>query len=195
MTATLIRKVHIYAGLLSIVNFLVYGVVGIAAAFASRPGTAPPPTVVEREFTVPPNASDREVADQVCTLLGLTLARPIQSAAIQHDRINRLVLDFYHANGRHRVTVLEPEQKLRIEVYRASLWRYLGTLHVTTAAFHSGDWRMQLWADYNELAMWCLILMTVTGAYMGWLKLPAKLAWGSLAAGGGTFAVLYLCSR
>jgi hypothetical protein len=192
----LLRKIHTYAGLLTFINLLVFGLVGISAALAPFPGRPEAPRIEERAFTVAPNLTDREVAGQVCSLLGLSLARPIQSAVIQHDFVNRLVLDFWHANGRHRVTVIEPEGRLRIEIYRNSLWRYLNTLHVTTAAFRSGDWRMQMWADYNEFAMWCLIVMLVSGIWMWLLSRPGhRLAQASLAVGCGLFAVLYFWAR
>ena len=193
--ATLLRKIHTYAGLLTFINFMVYGLVGISATWAGRP-SRPPAQLVEREFTVPPNVTDREIAEQVCSLLRLSLARPIQDAVIQHDPANRLVLDFYHANGRHRVTVMEADGKLRIEVYRASLLRYLDTLHVTTAAFRSGDWRMQLWADYNEFAMWCLLGMTASGAALWLMSRPGhRWAQASLAAGCALFAALWVWTR
>jgi hypothetical protein len=195
MMANLLRKIHTYAGLLTFVNFMVFGLVGIWATWAGQPAR-PPGQLVEREFAAPPNATDREIAAQVATLLGLSLARPIQDAVIQHDPANRLVLDFYHANGRHRVTVLEPEGRLRIEVYRASLPRYLDTLHVTTAAFRSDDWRMQVWADYNEFAMWCLLGMTASGAALWLLSRPGhRWAQASLAFGCGLFAALWIWAR
>ena len=53
-----------------------------------------------------------------------------------------------------------------MEHTRASLWQYLATLHVITAAFHSGDWRMQLWAWWNEFAMWSLAVMAASGVWI-----------------------------
>ena len=159
---TYIQKLHTWAGLLTFVNLMVFGLVGLSPV--SNPGRRPAaPTVRYEAFTAEPNLTDRQVAERVCGLLRLSLATPIQSAVIQHDSAGNLLLDFWHANGRHRVTVLESEGRLRVEVMRNSLWSYLGTLHATTAAFHSGDWRMQLWADYNEFAMWCLIGMMASG--------------------------------
>jgi hypothetical protein len=114
---------------------------------------------------------------------------------IQHDEANRLVLDFWHANGRHRVTVLEDEGRLRIEVMRSSLWRYLDTLHMTTGAFRSGDWRMTLWADYNEIAMWSLGAMLVSGAALSLAARRGRLPWISLAAGGALCAALLVWIR
>lgn len=195
MTATLLRKIHTYAGLLTFINFMIYGLVGISATWAGRP-MRPPAQLVEREFRVPPNVTDREIADQVCSLLRLPLARPIQAAVVQRDPANRLVLDFYHANGRHRVTVLEADGKLRIEVYRAGMMRYLNTLHVTTSAFRSGDWRMQLWADYNEFAMWCLLGMTASGAALWLMSRPGhQWAQASLGLGCALFAALWILTR
>ena len=90
-----ILKLHTWAGLATFVNFVIYGIVGMAAVFAPSPD-APEPAAVVREipFTVAPNLSDREVALQVLDLLDLPLAKPLQNFAIQHDREGRLVLDF-----------------------------------------------------------------------------------------------------
>ena len=122
--------------------------------------------VWEQSFAVQANQSDREVADRVVRLLGLSLATPVHDFAIRHDAERHLVLDFYHANGRHKVTVLEHPGRLHVEHTRASLWQYLTTLHVTTAAFHTGDWRMQVWAWWNEFAMWCLAVMAASGVWI-----------------------------
>src|SRR5271168_3900006 len=179
----LIRKIHTYAGLLTFVNLAVYGIVGLSALYLLSPHPQPP-VVSYQNFSVEPNLTDRQVAERVCAQLGLSLATPVNSFAIQHDAANNLFLDFRHANGRHRVTILEKEGRIRVEVSRNSLWLYLYTLHETTAAFHSGDWRMQLWADYNEFAMWCLLFMIVSGlALFVTARARSRLAQISLAAG------------
>jgi hypothetical protein len=196
MTARLLRKIHTWLGLLTFVNLMVYGVVGLNATWRLRPEPFAAPDIRYMPFTPGAQMTDPEVADRVCTLLGLTLARPIQSAVIQHDAERNLVLDFWHANGRHTVTVLETEGRLRVETRRAPLWRYLDTLHRTTAAFHSGDWRMQLWADYNEFAMWSLLGMVASGIALWLLSRPEhRMAQVSLAAGCGLFLALYFWAR
>jgi hypothetical protein len=192
---TLLRKLHTYAALATFVNLTVFGIVGIWAACEPRLTPAPPAEVRYRAFAAEANLTDRQVAERVCALLRLSLATPIQSAVIQHDEANRLVLDFWHANGRHRVTVLEDEGRLRIEVMRSSLWRYLDTLHMTTGAFRSGDWRMTLWADYNEIAMWSLGAMLVSGAALSLAARRGRLPWISLAAGGALCAALLVWIR
>ena len=187
----LLRRLHTYAALATFVNLMVFGIVGIRAAFEPRiwPAHA---EVRYHPFTTGRNLTDRQVAGQVCTLLHLSLATPIQNAVIQHDEANRLVLDFWHANGRHRVTVLESEGRLRIEVMRNSVWRYLNTLHMTTGVFRSGDWRMTLWADYNEFAMWSLGAMLLSGAVLGLGARGGRAAWIALAAGASMLAALLL---
>ena len=130
--------------------------------------TATTSIVWEQPFSVPANLSDRQVAERVVRLLGLSLATPVHDFAIGHDAEGRLKLDFYHANGRHQVTLLEHPVRLRVSHTRAGFLRYLSTLHVTTAAFHSGDWRMQLWAWWNEFAMWCVAVMAASGVWIWW---------------------------
>ncbi len=163
----MILRIHTCTGLLVFVNLILYAVVGMAALFDAR--TAPP-VVWEQPFVARAGQSDREVAERVARLLGLTLATPVHDFAIGHDAGRRLVLDFYHANGRHKVTILEHPDRLRVEQTRAAFWKYLSTLHVTTAAFRSGDWRMQVWAWWNEFAMWCLGVMAVSGVWAWWQR-------------------------
>lgn len=189
----LLKKVHTYAGLLTFVNLAVYGIVGLSIA-ALRQSVRPAPVVYYREFRAGPNLTDRQIAEQVCSVLNLSLATPVNSFAIQHDESNDLLLDLRHVNGGHKVTVLEKEGRLRIEVSRNSLWHYFFTLHETTAAFHSGDWRMQLWADYNEFALWSLLAMLASGFAM-FAATRSTLAQISLAAGGCVFAALYFWTK
>jgi hypothetical protein len=171
----LISRIHTYAALLTFANLVLYGIVGIAALFETR--GKPAAEVWEQSFATAANQTDRETAERVVSLLGLSLATPVHDFNIGHDGDHRLVLDFYHANGRHKVTVLENPGRLHIERTRASVGRYLSTLHVTTAAFHSGDGRMQIWAWWNEFAMWCLLAMTVSGIWIWLARRPAKGTW------------------
>lgn len=191
----LLRKIHTYAGLLTFINLVVYGIVGLSLIVLRQSGQ-PAPVVSYQKFTAEPNLTDRQVAERICAQLHLSLATPVNPFAIQHDAANNLFLDFRHANGRHQVTVLEKEGRIRIEAVRKSLWLYLYTLHETTAAFHSGDWRMQFWADYNEFAMWGLLTMIASGfaMFLG-SRTRSRLAQVSLAAGCFVFAALYFWTR
>lgn len=169
----MISRIHTYAGLLTLANVVLYAVVGMAALFDAR--RTPAAVVREQDFATQAGQTDRETAERVVKLLGLTLATPVHDFNIGHDGQRRLVLDFYHANGRDKVTVLG--ERIRVEHTRAGLWKYLSTLHVTTAAFHSGDWRMQAWAWWNEFAMWCLLAMTASGVWIWISRWGAKGTW------------------
>jgi hypothetical protein len=191
----LLKKVHTYAGLLTFVNLAVYGVAGLSVTFLQQSGRAAS-VISYQNSSIEPNLTDRQVAERVRSQLSLSLETPVNSAAIQHDAANNLLLDFRHANGRHRVTVLEQEGRLRIETTRNSFATYLYILHTRTAGFHSGDWRMQLWADYNEFAMWSLLAMIASGFTMFLAaRARSRLAQISFAVGACGFAALYLWNR
>lgn len=194
----IIKKIHTYTGLLTFVNLMVFGIAGLASTFHDNPEQRPPAVsrVIEQPFAADPNATDRQVAERVVAQLGLSLATPVHDFIIKHDAANNLWLDIYEVNGRRKVTFLEQKSRIRVEEYRNSIWRYLDNLHATTAAFKSGDWRMQLWANYNEFAMWCLLGMIVSGVYL-WLSTRPGHRWAqvSLAAGASLFAVLWAITR
>ena len=191
----MIARLHTYTGLLTFVNLMVFGIVGLSAALEPKPAGGAWQSR-EMPLRLDPALPDRAVAERVCAELGLTLATPIQNAVIQHDRSGRLLLDFWHANGRHRVTVLREQGTIRVEVQRKSLWSYLDTLHTTTAVFRTGDWRMRLWAWYNEFAMWSLLAMLASGVWL-WLSRNPRHRWAqvSLALGSAVFGALYLWGR
>ncbi len=164
----LVKKAHTYAGLLTFLNLAVFGIVGLCASFGALHGDAALRRTFEQPFKAGANLSDKQVAESVGRALGPTLAMPVQSAAIQRGNSGNLLLDMWHVNGHHRVTVFEGEGKIRVEEFRASTARYLDVLHMTTAVFRSGDWRMNAWAWYNEFAMWCLGAMMLSGVWI-WL--------------------------
>jgi hypothetical protein len=193
---TLIRKLHTYAGLLTFINLVVFGIAGLTATLEWRKERAGSAFSQERAFTPRPNSTDRQVAEQVVALIGLSLATPVQNAAIQHDAANNLFLDFWTVNGRQAVTVLEKEGKIRIVDMRNRIWDYLDALHTTTGIFRAGDWRMWLWACYNEFAMWCLAFMIASGVALWLMSRPRhRLAQISLGMGCAMFTVLYIWTR
>src|SRR5665213_346333 len=114
-----IKKVHTYAGLLTFVNLVVYGMVGLAASYLLR-AHPEAPVVTVRDYTVPANLTDLQVAERICAELNLRLATPVHSFVIEHDAANNLVLNLRHANGRHVVTVFEKEGRIRVEEARNS---------------------------------------------------------------------------
>ena len=116
MLTRLIRKVHIYAGLLTFSQLLIYGIAGIVATL--QPSRERPKEAVSTRyvpFTVPAAATDKQVAAQIYQQLNLPLTRPIPDWFLRRTPDNHLLLDFYNINGIYRVVVLENEGRLRIE--------------------------------------------------------------------------------
>jgi hypothetical protein len=130
----LIKKLHIYAGLFSFTALVIYGVAGLDATAAPPPEQreAPEPVAEFRDFTPPGGAGDKAVADAVHALLKPPLAGPIPASAVHRNASNDLQLDFYSPNGVTRVTVLETEQRLRIERNRVPVWRFFNNIHGMT---------------------------------------------------------------
>jgi hypothetical protein len=98
-----VRTIHTYAALLTLVNLAVYSITGAYAVVHRKTGNMP----VVRYVVYEPveGEDDYHTADRLAAQLGLTLATPVQKAAIQHAPNGDVVLDFYHANGRDKVTV------------------------------------------------------------------------------------------
>jgi uncharacterized iron-regulated membrane protein len=193
----LVLKLHIYAGLLTFAQLVLYGVAGLVAtvqAGAERPKIV---RQVQRvPFTVTPGATDKQVADEVFRTLRMPLTRPMPGWFLRRTPDNDLLLDFYNINGIWRVIVLEREGRLRIEQIRNSLGLFLGDMHAITVGDEEAPRLLRVWAFYNELAMWCLLAFCVSGVYL-WLTAQARpwWAWASLATGTAAFAVLWMAFR
>jgi uncharacterized iron-regulated membrane protein len=190
---SLIRRLHIYAGLLSFSHLVVYGIAGLAATAQTqleRPKI--PRSVHYVPFTPPPSATDKQVAAEVYRTLQLPLARPIPDWFLRRTPENDLLLDFYNMNGIRRVVVLEKEKRLRIEEIRNPLWLFLEDVHAATPADKEAPALVRIWAAWNELAMWCLIGFCISGLYL-WLAARPRFYWGyaACAAGAAAFALLY----
>ena len=193
----LVLKLHIYAGLLTFSQLVLYGVAGLVATAqtaAERPKI--PHTVRYVPFTVTPGATDQQVADSVYSTLHLPLTRPMPGWFLRRTAENDLLLDFYNINGIFRVIVLEREGRLRIEEIRNSAGLFLGDMHAITIGDAEAPRLMRVWAFYNEFAIWCLLAFCVSGVYL-WLTAQARLwwAWASLATGMAGFAAMWMAFR
>ncbi len=193
-----IKKLHMYFGLLNFSILLVFGIAGLTATFESAPDNRVPPAVSVRfeNYTAPAGMNDKEVTDDVYRMLKPALTNPVPKFAIQRDADNNLAFAFFSVNGQQRVTVLEKENRLRIETLRISSWHFLDRLHSTTINARSADLRIQLWGYYNEFAIWSLIGMPLSGLYL-WLSSrpgyrPAQLVF---LAGTAFFLALYVVTR
>ncbi len=186
-----IRRLHIYLGLLNFSLILIFGIAGLVVTaeapdiFHSGSG----PAVELHDFAAPPSASDREV--------GALLARTLDPAhagppIVHRNPANQLVTEFYSVNGLIRATLLPGEQRVQVQTFRNSVWRFIDNVHATTIAEQGSDRAVRAWAWYIEFSIWSLIAMAASGA---WLGLASRWNWRwtrvSLALGSAVFVLLY----
>lgn len=190
-----IRKVHMYLGLLNFSLLIVFGLAGLVVTaeapdiFRQKQG----PAVSSRDFTAPPGASDREVAQMLADRLAPPHSGP---PVVRRNAANQLVTEFYSVNGMTRVTLIESERRAHIQTYRNSIWRFLDNAHATTIGEQSRSGVVHAWAWYIELSIWSLVLMALSGVWLG-ITARWKYRWTriSLAAGCAAFVALYWLER
>ena len=193
----LVLKLHIYAGLLTFAQLMLYGTAGLVVSSQTameRPKV--PHTIRYVPFTAAPSATDKQVADEVYRTLRFPLTRPMPGWFLRRTPENDLLLDFYNINGIWRVVVLEREHRLRIEEIRNGLGTFLGDAHAATTGDDEAPTLVRAWAFYNEFAMWGLLAFCASGVYL-WLTAQARSwwAWASLATGTVSFAALWMAFR
>lgn len=193
----LIRKLHMYVGLVNFSALVVFGIAGLCATFGGPPESPHSESRVSyQDFVAAKNLSDKELADQVHSHLAIPLTTRVPTWALRRNQQNQLALDFYTVNGIHRVTVVESENRLRIERVHNAFAHFARNLHTVTISRDMRDPRMILWGIYNELAIFSLIALTLSGVYL-WLASRPGFRWAqlSLVTGSGLFVALYAVTR
>ena len=194
----LLKKIHMYTGLLSFVSFTIFGIAGLNATFRRSPEERRPNDVDVSyvRFQVPAGLSDRQLAERIHATLRIPLSDPSPAWAVERNRDNNLRISFYTVNGPRRVIVHEGEDRLEIRKEHQSIWQRFSNLHETTPAANASDPRVRFWSYYIEFSTWSLLLMSLSGAYLWLASRPAfRLGLYSLALGGGVFIVLYVLSK
>jgi hypothetical protein len=194
----LIKKIHIYLGLLNFLFVLIFGITGIVAALRYGPYRMPNPQMPPRywPYAAPAGFTDKQVADDVYRELNLPLTSLPESWAIKRDDDGNLLINLYTINGPYRATLLEKENRLRVERIRENIWLYIDNLHAYSISEPGHDRLLRMWAHYNELAIWSLLSMVLSGIYLGLTSRPNdRLPRYSLASGLAVFLVLYLLMR
>ena len=155
-----------YTGLLNFTILCVFGLAGLVAT-ADAPdifhaGTVP--VVTSLPFRAPGSASDQQVGELIRDQLQ---PKHAGKPNVRRDARHQLVADFYSVNGLVRATLLEGESQLRVEIRRNSIWRFFDNAHATTIQNAASDWAPAAWAWYIELSIWSLMLMALTGLWLG----------------------------
>ncbi len=191
---TWIKKIHMYAGLLNFTILCVFGLAGLVAT-AEAPDIfkgGSTPVVTTLPFRAPGSASDQQVGQMIRRQL-----KPPHAGKpnVRRDGQHRLVADFYSVNGVVRATLLEGEGQLQVETRRNSIWRFFDNAHATTiqeGAEAASDWARDAWAWYIELSIWSLMLMALTGVWLGLTtRWPFWWTKASVVAGTVGFAIFY----
>ena len=195
----LIKKIHIYSGLISFTALLIFGVIGIVATFLPRPDDRPRPEATVREigFSVPEDLDDRQLADHIQAELNLPLTLPAPDWSLGRDKKNNLRFRLPTPGHYHDVVVMEPENRIRITTQPYDSWQYLFHLHEMTPRPSQKDLRVRLWAYYGLFNVWALIVMSFSGLYL-WLSTKRRNYWWaqtSFLFGTISFVVLYLALR
>jgi hypothetical protein len=193
----LVTRLHIYAGLLTFAQLVLYGTAGLVATF--HPGGERPKIVRASRyvpFSPPPSATDREVAAAVYRELALPLTRPMPDWYLRRTPEQDLLLDFHTINGIYRVVVLEREGRVRIDEIRNSPWLFLVDAHASVGNDRQAPALLRAWGIYNELASLCLLAFVCSGLYL-WLASDRRAAWtwASLLAGVAVFALSWMALR
>jgi uncharacterized iron-regulated membrane protein len=192
-----VRKIHIYCGLLVFSQFLVYGIAGLVATMQpslERPKS--PRAVRYIPFEVQPGESDKSIAARVYEVLKPPMSRPVPDWFLQHTPQGQLQLDFYNINGIFRAVVFPNEQRVRVEEIRNSTALFLEDIHAATLGDSGAPGLVRLWAAWNEVAMWALLLFCASGLYL-WLASRPKViwAWAALAGSTAVFVSLWMVFR
>ena len=188
-----VKKLHMYAGLLTYCQFTLYGLAGLLASV--RPGPeerAPfPLTTTELAYRSAPGATDKQIADEIHALLDPPLSGPVPEWAVRRADDGQLQVTFHSVNGPTRVAVLEERGMLRVERVRNSAPRFLSNLHATTVRDWTGDWRLRVWAWLNELGLWALLGLALSGVYL-WLASRPRLGVAVASSLGGLAGFVFL---
>ena len=129
------KKIHMYAGLLSFMAFVVWGVTGIQAVFLPGPGEwQPPPISNQKEFPFEGagNLDDKTLAKAVFQAAALAMVGGYYD--VHRDDAGNLAFLAYSANGQRELTYLEKERRVRVVFRDSGLGDFLSNMHTGAEA-------------------------------------------------------------
>jgi hypothetical protein len=193
----MIKRIHIWLGLLNLVILSVFGVAGLTAFFHRLSGPQKRIVTSQRSvpFAAPANTTDRQIAEAVASVLRAGGCFP---AGPPRDAAGNLRLNCYSPNGGGLVTVFEKEGRMLVESSRNSVWQYLSSLHAALPreSLTRRYLPYRLWSYYVEFSVWSLSAMCLSGVYL-WLSTRPRngLGWCLFSGGSAAFALLWWLGR
>lgn len=188
----LVKKLHMYLGLLNLTILFVFGLTGLIFLLRGRVGPEPKTVVRFEDLKVPASLKGGlEVAEYLRKQLHI----PMVNFNSQRDSDNHRVIVLGTHNEVYTVTVLEKENRLRMAVTNYGTGNFVDMLHASPN-FRASDLRVRLWGLYVEFAIWSLVVMSLTGIYL-WLSSRPGYGWAQLTFGVGSsaFVLLYILTK
>ena len=177
------KKIHMYAGLLSFMALVVWGVTGIQAVFLPGPGEwQPPPISSQKEFPFEGagNLDDKTLAKAVFQGAALTMVGGYYN--VHRDDAGNLAFLAYSANGQRELTYLEKERRVRVVFRDSGLGDFLSNMHAGHSRRGAPDTSSRLWGYYNEFSTWAFLFMVLSGIYM-WVATRPGMRWALILSG------------
>jgi len=192
-----IKKLHMYAGLLTFSALFVWGLTGIHAVFLPPPGGYAPPEIsetVEVPLEAPGDLDDKALARHIYDNLDIPLRGGHYN--IRRDDDANLAFFIFTSSGRRDITYLETEGKVRIDVRQNGLADFLSSMHTAHSDRGPRTTAARMWGWYNEFSVWAFLFMTISGLYM-WLETRPGMRWAQWTVAAGTVGplVLWLATR
>lgn len=191
------KKLHMWAGLLSFTAFIVWGVAGVEAVFLPPPeGYEPPEVSSEKEipFDAPGGLDDKALARLIYETVKLPMAGGHYN--IHRDDNQHLAFFVFTVNGRRDLTYLEEQKKIRIAYRQNELGGFLSSMHTGHSRRGPPDIPARFWGVYNEFSTWAFLFMSLSGVYL-WIASRPGLPWARMCLGGAAllFIVLWVVTR
>jgi len=178
------KKIHMYAGLLTFTAFVVWGVTGVHAVFLEAPGEYKPPpvsSVREIPFKADGGLDDARLAKAIYEAVHIPLAGGRYN--IHRDQQSNLAFNVFTINGGREVTFLEQAGIVRIEHRANSLLSYLSSMHTAFSRRHTLTASAVAWGIFNEFSTWAFLFMSISGVYL-WIATRPGLRWAQLSLAG-----------
>ncbi|HIB66074.1 MAG TPA: hypothetical protein EYO33_13425 [Phycisphaerales bacterium] len=171
-----IRKLHILAGLQSLLAMLLFGLTGLCATYLHSPYFTPPG---EHRFTLPlelkARDTDRQLVDKVFRELKIPLAPWPPDWSIKSQPNGDVKFNVRTPQTLTRITILKAQGQAEVLQRPLSLAERVVILHEITwnRPLSEASTAGFLWSLYIEFSLWCLIFFVLSGLVL-WSQSPPR---------------------